>query len=242
MTESTKMGHNRTGAQMSPEDTKRQLEANKLFPPDVPGDARDIADARVQAIAGAEPIGTVPIPGSVKGMVKTSFQKIMGKNPEILLDKLAERLAFERTGVRLYDAMLAKISALGSIPGPTDVQPVIEQFRNEEYNHFLLLVKAMEKLGADPTAQTPCADLAGVSAQGIVKIITDPRTNLAQSMNALLIAEAADNVGWELLVDLAKEAGQDQMAKDFSAALAEEDHHLATIKEFMKHAAVADLL
>lgn len=242
MSATAKMGHNKTGAQMSPEDTKRQLEANELFPPDIPGDASAIAEARKNAIAAADPIGTVPIPGSVKGMVKTSFQKIMGKNPEVLIDKIAERLAFERGGVRLYDAMLAKIAALGSVPGPTDVKPVIQQFRDEEYQHFLLLVDAMEKLGADPTAQTPGADLAGVAAQGVMKIITDPRTNVAQSLDALLIAEAADNVGWELLIDLAREAGQDQMVEDFGTALAQENKHMDTIKEFLGHAAVADLL
>ncbi|MEX2333352.1 MAG: ferritin Dps family protein, partial [Pseudohongiella sp.] len=161
MSASAKMGHNKTGAQMSPEEIKQQLEANELFPPDIPGDATAIAEARKQTISAADPIGTVPVPGSVKGMVKTSFEKMMGKNPEILIDKMAERLAFERTGVRLYDAMLAKIAALGNIPGPTDVEPVIQQFRDEEHQHFLLLVAAMEKLGADPTAQTPCADLAG---------------------------------------------------------------------------------
>ncbi len=227
---------------MSPEDTKRQLEANNLFPPDIPGDASAIAEARKQAILDAEPIGSVPVPGSVKGMVKTSFQKVMGKNPEILIDKLAERLAFERTGVRLYDGVLAKIAALGSVPGPTDIQPVIQQFRDQEYQHFVLLVEALEKLGADPTAQTPCADLAGVSAEGLMKIITDPRTNLAQTLNALLIAEAADNAGWELLIELAREAGQDQMVEDFGVALEEENEHMGTIKEFLKHATVADLL
>ncbi|MDP2128837.1 MAG: ferritin-like domain-containing protein [Pseudohongiella sp.] len=242
MTISAEMGHNKTGAQMSPNDTKEQLEANKLFPPDIPGDAGAIARERMLAISEAAPVGSVPVPGSVKGMIKTSFQKVLGKNPEILIDKMAERLAFERTGVRLYDAMLAKVEALGHIPGLVDIQPTIQRFRDEEHQHYLLLADALEKLGADPTAQTPSANLAGVSAEGIVKIIADPRTNLVQSMNALLIAEAADNIGWELLIDLATRAGQDELAEQFSRALTEEDEHLATIKGMLKQATVTDLI
>ena len=55
-----------------------------------------------------DPIGTVPLPGTVKGMAKTSVQKVMGRHPEVLIDALGDRLAFERTGTRLYDAFLGK--------------------------------------------------------------------------------------------------------------------------------------
>lgn len=235
------MGMNKTGTQMSPQDTQRQMEGLDMFPPDIEGDADDIAIARKVAIDQAEPIGSVPVPGSAKGMIKSSVQKMMGKNPEVLIDKLAERLAFERTGVRLYDALIAKVEALGHVAGLTDLASLLRQFREEEHGHFLLVQNAMEILGADPTAQTPCADLAGVSAEGIVKIITDPRTNLTQSLNAILIAELADNAGWELLIELCNAAGQKSMADDFAAALDDESQHLAAIKEVLKQELMADL-
>jgi hypothetical protein len=44
----------------------------------------------------------------VKGVAKTGMQKLTGKKPEVLIDKLGARLAFERTGTRLYDALLGK--------------------------------------------------------------------------------------------------------------------------------------
>ena len=48
MTTSAPMGLNRTGAHMSPEDTKRQIEATEQFRQDIPpGDASRITEERV---------------------------------------------------------------------------------------------------------------------------------------------------------------------------------------------------
>lgn len=232
MTTSVKVGHNLTGAQMSPEDTRRQMEATQLFPPDTQGDDSALRKARILEINEHPSIGTVPVPGSIKGAVKTSFEKLLGKNPEVLIDKIAERLAFERTGVRLYDALLAKAYALE--PGDARLIQMLQQFQKEELDHFHLLVEALEHLGADPTAQPPGADLAGVAAAGVLKILTDPRTNLAQSLNAILIAELADNAGWELLIELADQAGQAGFVESFTRAREEEDHHLAEIKRLLQ--------
>ena len=239
MATSVKVGHNLTGVQMSPDDSKKQMEATQIFPADIPGDDTALRKARILEINEHPPIGTVPVPGSVKGAVKTTFEKLLGKNPEVLIDKIAERLAFERTGVRLYDALLAKAYALE--PGDARLIEMLQQFQREELEHFHLLVGALEHLGADPTAQTPGADLAGVSAQGVLKILTDPRTNLAQSLNAILIAELADNAGWELLIALADQAGQTEFVKSFTRAREEEDHHLVEIKRLLRLELAADL-
>ena len=81
-------------------------------PPDVPGDERKLAVVRGEEVARADNVGSVPLPGSVRGMVKTALNKLTGVSPEMLIDKLGERLAFERTGVRLYEALLAKASVV----------------------------------------------------------------------------------------------------------------------------------
>ena len=92
----------------------------------------------------------------------------------------------------------------------------------------------MEKLGGDPTAQTPCADVSAVAASGFMQVLNDPRTTLAQCLNAMLAVELADNAGWELLADLAEDAGQSDMASQFLAALAEEQEHLVIVKGWLK--------
>lgn len=64
-------------------------------------------------------------------------QRPMKRKPAWLffLDKLSERLAFERTGVRLYEALLNKCQTLGeSAPGPTLED--IEHIGSEELEHF----------------------------------------------------------------------------------------------------------
>jgi rubrerythrin len=231
MQNATKMGLNCTGAQMSPLDSEEQLKASREVPPDVPGNARKLALVRSEEVAKADAIGSVPIPGSAKGMLKTALNKLVGVSPEVLIDKLGERLAFERSGVRLYEAMLAKAKAIDSVDA--SVLKTMQHFRDEEAEHLALVVAAMERLGADPTAMTPCADVVGVTSMGVMQTISDPRTNLAQSLNALLTAELTDNAGWELLIELADAAGQPAIAESFGKALDQEQVHLDTVREWL---------
>jgi bacterioferritin (cytochrome b1) len=150
----------------------------------------------------------------------------------VLLDKLGERLAFERTGVRLYEAVLAKMPAARLSEGTLTVEEV-RRFRDAELAHAHLVKDAIEELGGDPTAVTPCADLAGVQGQGLLQAVTDPRTTLTQCLDALLIAELADNDGWKMLIALAEAAGLQELAQRFTEALAEEDRHLTSMRAWI---------
>jgi hypothetical protein len=64
---------------------------------------------------------------------------------------------------------------------------------------MFLLIDTLKQLGADPTVMTPSADVVGVIAQGPMQVLTDPRTNIAHCLIALLTVELADNAAWELL-------------------------------------------
>lgn len=231
MQNATRIGLNYTGAQMSPLDSEQQVKASQEVLPDVPGNEQRLALVRTEQAFEAEAIGSVPLPGSTKGMLKTALNKLVGVNPEVLIDKLGERLAFERTGTRLYEALMAKVQAIEE--DTTDMRQTLQRFHDEEAEHFRLVERALEKLGADPTAMTPCADVAGVSAAGVLQVLSDPRTNLAQSLNALLTAELTDHAGWELLIQLAKASGQGDIANSFAQALAEEQVHLDTVRGWL---------
>src|SRR5690606_37264495 len=150
MQNATKMGLNHTGAQMSAKDTEAQVKAAQEVLPDVPGGPEKIAQARATEAAQADPLGSVPLPGSAKGMLKTALNKLVGVSPEVLIDKLGERLAFERGGVRLYDALLAKAKAIDTLD--KSMLQTLQHFREEEAEHLALVKAAIEKLGADPTA------------------------------------------------------------------------------------------
>jgi hypothetical protein len=99
---------------------------------------------------------------------------------------------------------------------------------------------ALVSMGADPTAQTPDADVIAVASMGIQKVIQDPRTSLSQTLEALLTAELVDNAGWELLIKLAEGLGMEQITADFVKPLQHEEKHLVQIREWLEYAVMAE--
>ncbi|HYD56620.1 MAG TPA: ferritin-like domain-containing protein, partial [Burkholderiales bacterium] len=144
-------------------------------------------------------------------------------------DKLGERLAFERGGTRLYDALIGKCALPQEGPEVVSLEK-LRHFREDEAQHFALVRDCIVQLGGDPTAQTPCANLAGIEAMGLMQVVTDPKTTVVQSLHAILVAELADNAAWEELVMLAREMGQEEMAARFEEAAGHEREHLDHIK------------
>ena len=222
------MTGNRTGMQTSPELAEELIEGANSSTPSSEGGAEDIAESRGEYIAEGFPIGSLPaMPASEEGEADEEEVGLA-----VFLDKLSERLAFERTGTRLYEALLNKCDTLGEeSPGPTLAQ--IEEIGREELEHFLLLNQSIEDLGGDPTVQSPSADVAGVASMGILQVLTDPRSSLAHCLQVMLTAELTDNAGWELLIKLADNLGYDDMKTDFEAALEAEERHLQTVRTWL---------
>jgi rubrerythrin len=233
------IGPNKTGIATSPKDVEKMLAGmeSELATPTSEGDERGMAQIRVAYIENAEPVGSVPPPATLKGAAKSGAKMMMGERPQVLLDKLGERLAVERTATRLYDALIAKFRAHPQAP-VTDEELV--HIRNEEARHFALVSGCIEKLGGDPTAQTPCAAVAGVEALGLMQVITDPKTTIAQSLHAILVAELTDNAAWEDLITLADKLGQSEMLPDLQSALEREAEHLATVRGWLQALVAAE--
>jgi hypothetical protein len=244
----TSLGHNLTGAALSPAAVRAMTEAADTLTPFTDIDTSDMEAQKMAFIGEAEAVGSVPSPTSVKGVAKAGVAILKGGQPAIFLDKLGERLAYERTGTRLYEALIIKYRAAQQAEGdvlplatmPDDAQAssedpgaTLERIRNDELEHFTLLCEAMTAMGGDPTAQTPCADVTAVASSGFMQVLNDPRTTLAQCLNAMLAVELADNAGWEMLASLADEAGQTDLAGRFLAALGQEQQHLAIIKGWL---------
>lgn len=239
MEKSTALGTNRTGVDMSPIDAKEMVALSNATPASSPGDEQAIARMREEHIAEAGVLGSVPPPGTLKGMASTMMEKLTGKNPEAFIDKLGCRLAFERAGVRLYDALITKCSATRHKGHGIPIER-LKEFRDEEFRHFKLVESAIRSIGADPTAQTPSADVDGMASLGLVQVLTDPRTSVAHCLEAILIAELADNDAWQLLIVLAEKMGMDEMARDFQTALREEDVHLMHVRQWYKDMVLND--
>ena len=243
--ESTTTGQNRTGAALSPLMTAAMIEAADAGSPEQLVDDIDIPRIRQGYVDEAHSVGTVPPPLSLDGVVKAGIAKLQGGHPTLLLDKMGERLAFERTGTRLYDAVIMKYLAASAgnsniLPPPPSTEraesasEALVRIRDEELAHFHLVKEAMESLGGDPTAQTPSADVAAVASSGLIQVINDPRTSLAHCLTALLTAELTDNAGWALLIALARDAGQDELASRFQVALEEEGNHIVVVNGWLQ--------
>src|SRR5215203_5182663 len=128
------MTGNRTGMQTSPELAEELIEGANSSTPTSEGGAEDIAEYRGEYIAEGFPLGSMPaMPALEEGEADEEEVGLA-----VLLDKLSERLAFERTGTRLYEALLNKCETLGEeSSGPTLED--IEQIGRQELEHFLML-------------------------------------------------------------------------------------------------------
>ncbi|HVJ88411.1 MAG TPA: ferritin-like domain-containing protein [Labilithrix sp.] len=232
------IGKNRTGIELSPLDKRDMLEVTEMTTPSTLADGEALAQARAEFIQDAEVIGSVPPPASAKGVVTTGVAAIKGVKNTVWIDKLGERLAFERTGIRLYEAVADKCEASEPLPlGPTLQE--LRHIQAEELAHFDLVREAMSDLGADPTAMTPSADLAAVQSLGLIKVVRDARTSFKQSLEAMLVAELIDNDGWSLLIELTRNAGNDELAERFEAARVTEQEHLEKLRRWVRGATVA---
>ncbi len=230
-TSPTDLGRNRTGIETSPIQSKEMVEAALQVAPT--GDGAEFDSLRKDISRIAPPVGTVPLPATLKGVAKVSAAALQGRSASAFIDKLAERLAFERTGVRLYEAVIATLPASHSGQG-TLTGDALREIRDEELQHVQLARESLEELGADPTAVTPCADLAGVQGLGLVQSVSDPRMTLTQRLSSILIAELADNDGWTLLIEQAENMGASDLAQRFRSALAQEQEHLQKVRTWIR--------
>lgn len=265
---SSPIGPNKTGMQMSPIMSKEMLNKPRGMAKERSTGRKagaelaiDMEEMEISYIQSVGPIGSVPLPGTLKGIIKVGTEKLTKDNIEVFIDKLGERLAFERTGVRLYDAFIRKCQAGQREQGErrergekNEMEKSAEelsltipterfiQFRNEELDHFKLIQSCMEEMGADPSSQTPYADTNAVMSSGLLQVLTDPRTSLSQCTQAILMAELSDNNGWEMLIKMADMIGKEKLVENFRLAYHQESVHLAEVKNFVEKLIMADLM
>lgn len=241
MEKSVHLGKNLTGIAMSPLQSKLMLAGTEAAP--ITGGSEYALHAvGKDYIEQAEPVGSVPLPGTVQGALKALKDKLTGQHTEMLLNKLGERLAFERSSSRVYECFISKCeaaAATGALPEAVSLDRA-RQFWQAETQHFAMLRDVMTALGADPTAQTPDADVAAVASMGCMSVIQDPRTSVTQCLETLLTLEMTDNAGWEMLIRLAREMTMDEIAERFQRAQEEENLHLATVRAWYQSAVMAE--
>jgi hypothetical protein len=222
---------NRTGVMTNPELSAELIQGAKETIPSSEGNGEQIAASRAEYLSEALPVGSPPLPTRIGEEGVEESEPLEGL--PVLLDKLGERLAFERQGTRLYEAFLHKCESMeiADEGGPTveELQHICE----EELQHFKLLQKAITRLGGDATVMTPSADVSAVLSHGVVQVVSDPRTTIAHTLQAMLNAELADNEGWQMLEELAAELGQTDLEEQCRKAFEQEQEHLEKVRGWL---------
>ena len=216
----TTPGENHTGIKLNPEGAKEMLEGTVEFGPTSSGSAELLAQNRIRVAKLSQPAATMPpSPGVEVEMLP-------------MLDKLGARLQFERTGVRLYDALISKLDAYGTFrDGPSRADLV--QIRDEELRHFQLVQKLIIGIGGDPTVVTPCANLQATASKGICDVLVDPRTTLIECLDAMLVAELTDHASWEMLVTAAQLAKESTLVTALREGERTEAEHLVKVRGWL---------
>ncbi|HSF59775.1 MAG TPA: ferritin-like domain-containing protein, partial [Candidatus Binatia bacterium] len=197
---------NRTGIMANPDLGAELIQGAKKTIPSSESDGKQVEANRADYLNEGLPIGSPPVI-VINDQQGEEALAADADRMSVLLDKLGERLAFERQGTRLYEAFIQKLEQISSEesagPSSEDLRHICE----EELEHFKVLQKAISGIGGDATVETPSADVVGVLSHGIMQIVSDPRTTIPQTLQAILSAELADNDGWQMLKELAGQLG-----------------------------------
>ncbi len=230
---------NRTGIMTHPDLSAELIRGAKQTPPNPKADPAEIVSLRAAYLEEKLPIGSKPrLLGLEENEIDAGAAEYSGI--VLLLDKLGERLAFERQGARLYETLLQKRELAGESNGDGPSAGDLRHIHDEELEHFRLLQKVIREMGGDATVETPSADVAGVLSSGILQVVSDPRTTLAQSLQAMLNAELADNDGWQMLIDLSSNLGRVDLEAPFEKALQAEQEHLENVRAWLETMTLAE--
>jgi rubrerythrin len=142
-------------------------------------------------------------------------------NMDALVDKLCERLAVETSGVDIYQAAIAKID-------DATVAARLRNFMQDEADHRDLLIEYLDKLGVS-NRETPSARLAKHEGDAFLKLVGEAETP-AQVLNILLTLELMDENGWEMIINLGRDLGDDEMVRTLDQALQTEKEHLRGVR------------
>jgi len=229
-------GFNRTGAQTSPlalRSMQSYADEQAALPLPADGAARGIAAVRLAHAREAGEVGSVPMPGAITAAFTVVAAHLEGDAPELLVDKLGERLAWARSSVRLYQALMDKMAALAATAPAQPLQAAeLRPLRDEALEHMHIAASALDSLGADSSALTPSAAISALVTNGVMQVLTDPRTTLHQCLEAILTVELADESSWELLMRLAETAGQEELLRHFHRAFRHDHAHVQKLKHW----------
>jgi rubrerythrin len=232
---------NQTGVMANPDLAAELIQGAKKTIPSSESGVEQVEANRASYLKEGLPIGSPPVivVNEQQGEEELAAD---ADRMSVLLDKLGERLAFERQGTRLYEAFLQKLEQAPLENGGGPSSEDLRHIGDEELEHFKLLQEAIAEIGGDATVQTPSADVVGVLSHGILQVVSDPRTTIPQTLQAVLSAELADNDGWQMLNELAGQLGRSDLATKCAKAFQEEQEHLENVRGWLSEMTLTEAL
>jgi ferritin-like metal-binding protein YciE len=166
--------------------------------------------------------------------------RLAERNRAQVVDLLCERLAFERSTVRLYDRILTAVR-LSPDARTRDLLATMQKHRDEEDEIARWLEGRIRQLGGDEGAETDLSRLVTREARGIEEVAENDAADVTHLLHALLAVEGVDNAGWDLLVHLADAAGDGQAKRELERCLRQERQHLAFVRDAIERLAIRTL-
>lgn len=168
------------------------------------------------------------------------MKKLAEQHLDKAIDLLNERLVFERAGVEFYDKIL-QVMAASQDPAIQGLQDQMQEHRDQEKEHEEWLEAQIRALGGDAHEETERSKLVSIESEGLKDVI-DNDYSVPHLFHALLQAELSDNAGWQLLLELADRAGDDEAREEFRTRLHNEDEHLIFMRDTVASLARKEVL
>ncbi len=176
---------------------------------------------------------TVVADAGYASRVLTSETQATARGPEhlLLVDKLMERCAFERTTACLYEAIDLRVAEHGSFPGgPT--RAMLSGFAKTKLRHVDVVAAALYAFGAGPPPDAP-AFVSHAALRAVLALVEDPGTALPAALDAIAIVELADERAWGVLVELCRRAGNPGLGGLLDGAQKDACDHLHAVRTWI---------
>jgi bacterioferritin (cytochrome b1) len=163
------------------------------------------------------------------------MRRLAERNRHKLIEVLSERAASERVSARLYRRVVERVER--AEPALRRMAPRLADQRRQELEHGRWLESQLRALGSDGFAVSERTQRVSTELRGIEELILDGHATIPELLHALLIAELADGVGWDLLVKLAERADDEPARQAFAERRTDQEEHVLFLRR-----AVAELL
>lgn len=149
---------------------------------------------------------------------------------DIYIQKLADRLAFERGETRLVSLAINRLERAKSAV-PSRAISVLQINQSHDETHAELVRKILLSLKPEALDSWRLFDGVNRAYRGFFDVLVSPHSDFLRIFQILYFAKLASNGEWEVLIDLTRKFNGAEASRPFKEALAQERQHLTEIKQ-----------